>query len=387
MKKRQLQVSYDEASSSDSSSSSSSSDSDDFSDKELDELPNVGNDKVEHDKEESDDDSTSASDDEDDESKSHDDPDQLIQNSKMHRNEEGDDEEDEEEQDDIELPLQERLQRQEKAGRAMQLKTQRERKRNALQIASERLSHIKQSSSSQRTNKRKIGMDENGEEDDDDKDDDSDTHMDHHDNTASKRKRSKHAPTEASSKRSDFFRRGFRLNESGLGIEIGARRYKPLDPRMSSLRGHLNEEQFEKNYEFLQEMRNNEIATLKKQIAARKEVGKKGQRMRRKMGVSLSGGSLQQDEERLKQLKQEKADFERRKIERAAKQAVKKKIQTEVEEGKRGAFYLKRKEKKKLEFEAKLEELRKRGGHHAVEKALAKKRKKAKSRDASKFAK
>ena len=134
-------------------------------------------------------------------------------------------------------------------------------------------------------------------------------------------------------------------------------------------------------------MRDQEIAKLKKQIAARKQVGKKGKRMRRQLGVSLTNGSLDQDQERLKQLKQEKADFERRKIQRAAKQAVKKKIQTEVEEGKRGAYYLKRKEKKKMEFEAKLEELRKRGGHQAVEKALAKKRKKAKSRDASRFAK
>jgi ribosomal RNA-processing protein 36 len=172
-----------------------------------------------------------------------------------------------------------------------------------------------------------------------------------------------------------------------VGVEIGARRYKPLDPRTSSLSGHLNEEQFENNYEFLQGMRSNEISQLKTKIAARKVTGKKGKRMRRQLNVSVADGSLEEDQDRLRQLKQEKADFERRKVVRAAKQTVKKKIRSEVEEGKRGAFFLKRKEKKRLEFEAKMEELRKRGGHKAVEKALAKRRQKAKSRDAGLFAK
>lgn len=169
-------------------------------------------------------------------------------------------------------------------------------------------------------------------------------------------------------------------------MEIGAKRYRPMDPRTSSLSGHLNEEQFETNYEFLQEMRDKEIALLKKQIAARKQTGKKGKRQRHKLNVSADG-SLEEDEERLKKLKQEKADFERRRVERAAKKAVKKKIQNDVAEGKSGVYFLKRKEKKKLEFEAKMEELRKRGGHKAVEKALARRRQKAKSRDAGIFAK
>ena len=87
----------------------------------------------------------------------------------------------------------------------------------------------------------------------------------------------------------------------------------------------------------------------------------------------------------MRRLKQEKADFERRQLTRAAKQAVKKKLREDVEDGKSGAFFLKRKEKKKLEFEAKMEELRKRKGHKAVEKSLARRRQKAKSRDSSLF--
>ena len=77
----------------------------------------------------------------------------------------------------------------------------------------------------------------------------------------------------------------------------------------------------------------------------------------------------------------------RRKLERTAKQVVKRKIRDEVAAGNRGAYFLKRKEKKRLEFEAKMEELRKRSGDQAVEKAVAKRRRKAKSRDAGLFAK
>ncbi len=340
MKKRALEAAYDEA--------SSSGESDEYSSEE--EVVDGGSQN-----EDSDSDDTSDSDskssnkydkDDNDDSDGEDEQDSVARDSNK-------DSASEDEEDEFDVPLSERIQR--KQARGLSLHTKRERKRNALEVASERLAQLKQSK------KEEIEVRD--------------------------RKKSKHAPTEVSSKRSDFYRRGFRLNESGLGVEIGANRYKPLDPRTSSLSGHLNEEQFEKNYEFLQEMRSKEISKLKKQITARKQTGKKGKRMRRLFNVSRSEGTLEDDEQHLKQLKQEKADFERRKIVRAAKQAVKKKIQTEVEEGKRGAYFLKRKEKKRLEFEAKIEELRKRGGHKAVEKALAKKRQKAKSRDAGLFVK
>ena len=299
----------------------------------------------------------------------------------------GEEEEDEENDDDnsgdsststpaeqeADLTLQERLHRNETRG-LRTLSQQRERKRTALEIASERLAKFNESKT------------ENTATTFEEEDDEQDGPPSNSATNTKKRKKSKHAPTEVSSKRSDFFRRGpMRLNESGLGIEIGANRYKPLDPRTNSLSGHLNEEQFEKSYEFLQDMRDNEIVQLKKQIGARKETGKKGKRKRRQMNIS--GGSIEEDESRLLQLKQEKAAFERRMVERAAKRAVKNKIKIEVEEGKQGAYFLKRKEKRKMEFEAKIEELRKRGGHKAVEKAMEKRRKKAKSRDSTMFAK
>lgn len=66
---------------------------------------------------------------------------------------------------------------------------------------------------------------------------------------------------------------------------------------------------------------------------------------------------------------------------RVAKTAVKRKIREDVAEGRRGAYYLKRSEKKKLELEARFEELKKRGGDTAVDKAIAKKRRKNASKD------
>ena len=61
---------------------------------------------------------------------------------------------------------------------------------------------------------------------------------------------------------------------------------------------------------------------------------------------------------------------------RAAKRTVKKKIREEVASGKRGAYYPKRNELRRMEVEAKFEEIRKRGGEEAVDKAIAKRRKK-----------
>lgn len=256
---------------------------------------------------------------------------------------------------DEDLPLHERVRRKEEKGLSM--RKIRERKSRALEVASQRLAKLKQS---KRGESVEIQL--------------------------SKKKKSKHAPTEVSSKRSDYFKRGApKLNESGIGIEIGAHKYKPLDPRTSNLSGHLNEEQFEKNYSFIEGIRNKEIAQLKKQIVARKVTGKKGQKKRRRLNIS--GGSLEEDQERLKQLLQEKAELKRRQLDRAAKQSVKRKIREDVALGKQGAYFLKRKEQRRLQLEAKLEEIRKRGGDKAVEKALAKKRQKNKSRDAGFFAK
>lgn len=86
--------------------------------------------------------------------------------------------------------------------------------------------------------------------------------------------------------------------------------------------------------------------------------------------------SLKRDQEELKRLLQEQAERKRAQVARAAKQTVKKKIREEVASGKRGAYYPKRNELRRMEMEAKFEEIRKRGGEEAVDKAIAKRRKK-----------
>jgi ribosomal RNA-processing protein 36 len=261
----------------------------------------------------------------------------------------GDDEEDES------ATLADRIRRQREQG--VSLKAPRQRKSQARKIASERLAQFRKEKKTTEDDSLEAGV-------------------------SDEKKKSKHAPTESSSKRADFYRRKPMLNESGIGVDIGAHKYKPRDPRVDSLSGHLDVQHFEHNYDFLQDMRQKEMGTLRKNIAARKAGGRKGQARRRRMGLTNDGGSLEEDQVELKRLIQEKADVERAQVDRTAKQTVKKKLHEEVAEGKRGAFFLKRKEMKRLHLEAKYEEIRKRGGDRAVDKVVAKRRKKNKSKDA-----
>ena len=195
--------------------------------------------------------------------------------------------------------------------------------------------------------------------------------------TATKRKKSKHKPTEMSSKRRDYFARGRPdLNSSGIGVSIGANRYKARDPRMVSLSGHLDADVFEKRYGFLDEIQEKEIEKLKRRVNAWKKSGKKGQKERRRLGMTQGGGSLEDDQEELTRLLQERAERKKANVVRAAKRSVKQKIRDDVASGKRGAYYPKRSELKRMEAEAKYEEIRKRGGDEAVDKAIAKRRKK-----------
>jgi ribosomal RNA-processing protein 36 len=209
--------------------------------------------------------------------------------------------------------------------------------------------------------------------------DDGEVEDDDDDMASKKRKRSKHAPAEVSSKR----RAKVNVNSSGVGVEIGANRYQPQDPRMESMSGFYDPNVFEKRYAFLGDMEAKELKVLKERIAARSMNGKKGQKRRRKLGLTNLDTTLEEDKEELIRLKQLHQQRNMEQIQRAAKQAVKKKLRDDVAEGKRGAYYLKRSEQKRLEVEAKFEEIRKRGGKSAVNKALAKKRKKNLSKQSS----
>ena len=261
------------------------------------------------------------------------------------------------------------------------------RKEAALSLASERLAAFRKEKQRKQQTKSCRGVYDSDSHESADVDDDagkgSKRNMDKSATTkAKKKKKSKHAPTEASSRRTDYYKRGApQLNSSGIGVEVGANRYRARDPRLENMSGRYDEEVFEKRYAFLDDMRQEEMAQLTKRIAARRATGKAGQKMRRRMGLTgADGGSLEEDEAELARLKQDKADRKRSQTQRLAKRAVKKRIRDEIADGKRGAYHVKRSELKRMELEAKFDELRKRGGNAAVEKELAKKRKKQESK-------
>ena len=229
------------------------------------------------------------------------------------------------------------------------------------------------------------------DDDDDDEHDDGDRDRHRHPGGAPsggpKRKKSKHAPTEVSSRRRDYFARGRPdLNSSGIGVTIGANRYRARDPRTVSLSGHLDADAFAGRYGFLDEMQEREIETLKRRVSAWKTTGKKGQKERKRLGIVSTGGgggsSLEADTEELTRLLQERAERKRADVVRAARRTVKEKLKKDVATGKHGAYYPKRSELRKMEAEAKFEEIKKRGGDEAVDKAIAKRRKKNVAKEA-----
>merc|ERR1711966_567142 len=140
------------------------------------------------------------------------------------------------------------------------------------------------------------------------------------------------------------------MNSSGLGVSIGANKYKARDPRMNSLSGHLDADLFERRYEFLNEVQDKEIEKHKRRVKAWAEPGKKGQKQRRKLGLTRDGvGSPDDDRETLARLLQERAERNKAKVLRGAKRAVKHKLREEVAAGTRGAYYPKRSELKRME--------------------------------------
>lgn len=212
-------------------------------------------------------------------------------------------------------------------------------------------------------------------------------------NTTNKDKRqskSKHAPTEVSSKKRDFYNRqntSSSLGSRGVNFEATSivHHYKPRDPRSiitetSTTTTSGKRQRYDKEYEFLDDIIQTEIQTLKERIAARKITGKKGKRVRRRLNI-CNDGNQEEDQLKLKQLKEQLTQRLRAAAERDAKVALKQKMEQDIVEGNKPVRFLKRKERRQLELETTFEELRKRGGDAAVNKAIAKRRKKNASKD------
>jgi ribosomal RNA-processing protein 36 len=204
-----------------------------------------------------------------------------------------------------------------------------------------------------------------------------------------KQSKSKHAPTEVSSKKRDFYNRqntSSSLGSRGVNFEATSivHHYKPRDPRSiiteTSTITAGKRQRYDKEYEFLDDIIKTEIQTLKERIAARKVTGKKGKRVRRRLNI-CNDGNQEEDQLKLKQLKEQLTQRLRAAAERDAKVALKQKMEQDIAEGNKPVRFLKRKERRQLELETTFEELRKRGGDAAVNKAIAKRRKKNASKD------
>jgi len=265
-------------------------------------------------------------------------------------------EEDEEEDD---RPLSERVYiNQHEKGSSSKLRSEKaDKKAKALKIASKRLAQMK--STKQETKARK--------------------------------KKSKHAPTESSSLRRDYYTslnsNALNINSSGVGITIGANAYKPRDPRLQdTLSGHLDQDVFQKRYGFLEEVQEEEIKHLKERIRVHRITGRRGQKMRRKIKEEGKGAwtTLEEDETELKRLQQERTTRHKSQTQRLAKQKIKKQLRSSVISGKAGPYFPKKREWKRMELEAKFDVLHKQGGNKAVDALLKKKRKKNMGK-ASKF--
>ena len=103
--------------------------------------------------------------------------------------------------------------------------------------------------------------------------------------------------------------------------------------------------------------------------------------MRRKLGMTGADASIEHDQAELQRLIQERASSRDAKLKSDTKSAVKKRIREEAAVGKHRAYHLKRRDMKKLELEARFDQLRKKSGDAIVNKVLAKRRKSKMGKD------
>jgi ribosomal RNA-processing protein 36 len=202
----------------------------------------------------------------------------------------------------------------------------------------------------------------------------------------SPKKKSKHAPTEASSRRRDFYlhQQFHRVGSVAVGtsVDVHAHRYRPRDPREMPAEGTGNT-QHPEDYAFLQEMRIQEIANLQRRLQARRCTGNRGQEQRKRYGIRHDDTEgLQQDQKELHRLLQEKAAYERQQLDRAAQQAVRQNWKAAAGESTAARQYRpKQREWKRMYMEAKYDLLQeKKGGSATIDQMLEKRRKKQKSR-------
>jgi ribosomal RNA-processing protein 36 len=143
------------------------------------------------------------------------------------------------------------------------------------------------------------------------------------------------------------------------------------DPRFSSISGELNPHLHAQAYSFLPDLLKNEYHDLRRAVAAAQKIERTCP-LREKEQRTAEREQLELDLGRLR-TKMDRGKVETR--EREVLAQVKKAEREKRDEGK-GAWYMKKGEKKDLLLKARFEALEQAGGKRAVKKAVDKKRKK-----------
>ncbi|CAE7215624.1 unnamed protein product [Rhizoctonia solani] len=176
--------------------------------------------------------------------------------------------------------------------------------------------------------------------------------------TTAKRKKditkrsSKHAPTEITSKRP------VSRHRTVVDVPVIATR----DPRFTPLSGQLSQPKYSHAYSFISEIQKNEVETLRASLAkARKQ--------------RAPWETIESLERALKRAESAVEKAKRDEREREALAKVKKEEKEKQKTGK-GAWFMKKSEKRELLLKAKFDDLAASGGQNAVRKAIDKRKKK-----------
>nr|ODN92289.1 hypothetical protein L204_05388 [Cryptococcus depauperatus CBS 7855] len=177
----------------------------------------------------------------------------------------------------------------------------------------------------------------------------------------------KHAPTAMSTKNQVSRRRQV----------IDTAKPDRRDPRFSSVSaGTISADAHVHSYAFIPDLLKDELASLKEQVNTAKKVEKtcllseKPMRTAEREALELQLGKV-----RTKLVRSEKDQLERQALAQAKKQEKEKQSQG------KGAWYMKKSEKRDLLLKAKFQDLEKHGGKTAVKKLVEKKRKKIASKE------
>ncbi|KAG9125149.1 rRNA biogenesis protein rrp36 [Ceratobasidium sp. 392] len=162
----------------------------------------------------------------------------------------------------------------------------------------------------------------------------------------------KHAPTEVTSKRP--------VSRHRAVVDV----QKPIarDPRFAPISGELSQPHFSRAYSFLPELQKSEAATLRESLAkARKQ--------------RAAPETIDKLERALKRAESALERARREEREREVLAKAKKEEKAKRQEGK-GAWFLKKSEKRNMLLQAKFDDLAASGGQNAVRKAIDKRKKK-----------